>query len=170
LQDRDTIFYSIIYSLNTQKLNQGTALMLPGDLIQEIYIVEQGIVEVVITVGGKETVIERLFRGSVINYKNAFLNAKSQVTLRFATEAVIKTLNLKNLNNIQTKNSQLNKAIQRFQLKITRLPIAPLDYILALPKKVYTTLIDRTREKMLFGKQDLLMDSLQEKKDYYKKY
>ena len=40
--------------------------------IDSIYIVEQGIVEVVVTIGGKETVIERLFRGSVINYKNAF--------------------------------------------------------------------------------------------------
>jgi len=45
-------------------------------------------------------------------------------------------------------------------MKIARLPVAPLDYILALPKKVYSMLIDRTREKMLFGKQDDLMKAL----------
>ena len=171
LQDRDTIFYSIIYSLDTQKMNAGHFWMRPGDEIDSIYIIEAGIVDVIITIGGKETVIERLFRGSVINYKNAFTpNSTSLVTLRFAMESVIKELKLSDLKNIQNKNPELNKAIQRFQMKIARLPIAPLDYILALPKKVYSMLIDRTREKMLFGKQDDLMKALQEQKDYYKKY
>jgi len=38
------VFYSIIYSLGTQKMNQGSILMHPGDNIEEIYIVERGIV------------------------------------------------------------------------------------------------------------------------------
>jgi len=94
LQDRDTVFYSIIYSLDTQKLNQGSILMHFGDNVEEIYIIEQGIVEVVTQIGGKEIVVERLFRGSVINYKNLFLQTKSQVMLRFASESVVKTLSL----------------------------------------------------------------------------
>ena len=152
-------------------MNAGHFWMRPGDMIDSIYIIEAGIVDVIITIGGKETVIERLFRGSVINYKNAFTpNATSRVTLRFAMESVIKELKLSDLKKIQEKNVELNKAIQRFQMKIARLPVAPLDYILALPKKVYSMLIERTREKMLFGKQDDLMKALQEQKDYYKKY
>lgn len=106
--------------------------------------------------------IERLFRGSVINYKNAFLGAESQVTLKFAAESVIKTLHIKKLTKIQTKNSELKKSIKKFILKVERLAHTPLDYILALPKKVYKTLIERTREKMLYGKQDDLMGKLQE--------
>ena len=46
----------------------------------------------------------------------------------------------------------------------------PLDYILALPKKVYRELIKRTREKLLFDKQDMLMEKLEEKKKYHKKH
>ena len=43
-----------------------------GDDLSDIYILEQGIVEVFLTVNGKDIVLERLFRGSVINYKNIF--------------------------------------------------------------------------------------------------
>ena len=53
---------------------------------------------------------------------------------------------------------------------MARIPIAPLDYILVLPKKVYTMLIERTREKMLFSKQESLMHELQLEKQKYKKY
>ena len=136
--------------------------MRPGDRINSIYIVEQGIVEVVVTIGGKETVIERLFRGSVINYKNAFRkkyissgekkDCESQVTLRFAAESVIKTLYFDKLDRIQRKDRELRKSVHKFNLRMAHVPDSPLDYILSLPKKVYTTLLDRTREKMLFEK------------------
>ena len=77
LNDRDTIFYEIIYSLDTRKLNSGQVLMHKGDHIEDIYIVEQGIVEIVTNLCGREIVIERLFRGSVINYKNVFMQTTS---------------------------------------------------------------------------------------------
>ena len=51
-----------------------------------------------------------------------------------------------------------------------KLPAAPLDYILMLPKKVFAKMIDRTREKMLFSKQRILMDELELKKKDFKKY
>jgi len=72
LQDRDTIFYEIIYSLDTRKIQSGTVLMNQGNPISDIYIVEHGIVEVIGQISGREIVLERLFRGSVINYKNVF--------------------------------------------------------------------------------------------------
>ena len=50
------------------------------------------------------------------------------------------------------------------------MPAAPLDYILMLPKKVFAKMIDRTREKMLFSKQRILMDELELKKKDFKKY
>ena len=40
LQDTDTIFYSIIYSLDTVKKNQGDILIKEGDEINQIFIVE----------------------------------------------------------------------------------------------------------------------------------
>ena len=46
----------------------------------------------------------------------------------------------------------------------------PLDYILFLPKKVYRMLIKCTREKLLFDKQDALMEKLEEEKKYFRKH
>jgi hypothetical protein len=80
--------------------------------------------------------------------------------LRFAAESVIKILSLARLTEIRNRDQELKNAVQKFQLKVAKLPVAPLDYILVLPKKVYTQLIEKTREKMLFGKQDQLMESL----------
>ena len=131
-------------------------LMNVGDDLSDIYILEQGIVEVFLTVNGKDIVLERLFRGSVINYKNIFSqdgdDHKSKVNMRIAQEAVIKLLSKKDIEIIRGKNKELNRAIEKFEVKITRLPACPLDYIVMLPKKVYNKLIERTREKMLFSK------------------
>lgn len=46
--------------------------MKEGDKITDIQIIETGIVEIFIKIGDKDVVIERLFKGSVINYKNVF--------------------------------------------------------------------------------------------------
>ena len=131
---------------------------------------EHGIVEIYINMNGQEVVLERLFRGSVINYKNIFSKSTAKMNLRFAAESVVKSLSLSNIKKIRKHDNQIHKAIQKYVLKVSRIPAAPLDYILVLPKKVNAQLIDRTRERMLFDKQDELMESLQEKKDYHKKY
>ena len=72
LKDTETIFYEVIFSCVTSKENQGYTLIKKGDKINDIYIVEQGIVEVSILVSGKPVILERLFRGSVINFKTIF--------------------------------------------------------------------------------------------------
>ena len=75
LKDTDTIFYEVIFKCVTFKRNQGDTLIKKGDDINNIYIVEQGIVEVSIMISGKPIVLERLFRGSVINFKTIFREA-----------------------------------------------------------------------------------------------
>ena len=84
LKDTDTIFYEIIFSCVTFKGNKNDTLIKKGEKIDNIYIVEQGIVEVSILISGKQVVLERLFRGSVINFKTIFSDYKSQVTMTFA--------------------------------------------------------------------------------------
>ena len=42
--------------------------------------------------------------------------------------------------------------------------------MLFLPKKVYRELIKRTREKLLFDKQDVLMEKLEEAKKHHRKH
>lgn len=116
LQDTDTIFYDIIYKLKTEKNNAGTELLGQTPVVDEItkkvrlvtdiIIIESGQVEIFMNVDGKQVVLERLFRGSVINYKSIFLNKElpREIGLRFSCESVIKKLSSDDLKMISKKN------------------------------------------------------------------
>ena len=86
-------------------------LIKEGDPITDIQIIEQGIVEIFIKIGDKDVVIERLFKGSVINYKNVFVTTTAQVNMRCATETIIKSLSFSDLKKIRKNNPKLNKII-----------------------------------------------------------
>ena len=158
LQDTDSVLYEIIYAMTPVKMNAGDSLINQNDPVEQIYIIEKGIVEIYLKMGSKEVVLERLFKGSVINYKTVFTETTCQVNMRFATEGVVKMLPLDQdapngcIRSICKKHKRLNKIVQKFELKVSKMTPAPLDYILALPKKVSRKLIERTREKLLFGK------------------
>ena len=169
LQDTDTVFYDVIYKMKTVEPQKGPYKEI-DDPIMEIYILEHGIAEIYLTINGKDIVLERLFRGSVINYKSIFQkNVKFQVNLRFVSDAVVKILEWRDLEELR-KLKTLDKEIKKFEIKVNRIKSGPLDYILSLPKKVYRELIERTREKLLFDKQDVLMERLEEEKKHYKKH
>ena len=92
LQDTDTVFYDVIYKMKTVEPAKGPYKEI-GDLINQIYILEHGIAEIYLNINGKDVVLERLFRGSVINYKSIFRRTERfQVNLRFVSEAVVKIL------------------------------------------------------------------------------
>ena len=91
------------------------------------------------------------------------------MNLRFVSDAVIKILDFDDIEELR-KKALLEKPIKKFEIKMSRIKPGPLDYILALPKKVYNELLKRTREKLLFDKQDVLMEKLEEEKRYHKKH
>ena len=72
LQDTDSVLYEIIYAMTPVKMNAGDSLINQNDPVDQIYIIEKGIVEIYLKMGSKEVVLERLFKGSVINYKTVF--------------------------------------------------------------------------------------------------
>lgn len=94
---------------------------------------------------------------------------KFQVNLRFICDAVVKIMSWDDLLELR-KFEILERPIRKFEFKMARFTPGPLDYILALPKKVYSELLRRNREKLLFDKQDVLMEKLEEEKRYHKKH
>ena len=81
----------------------------------------------------------------------------------------MKILDFNDLEELR-KKPLLERSIKKFEAKMSRIEPGPLDYILALPKKVYNELLKRTREKLLFDKQDVLMEKLEEEKRHFKKH
>jgi len=58
---------------------------------------ESGIIEVYTEFEGSEFVIERLFKGSIVNYRTFFMEEKGVVNLRFAMPSVLKALSKKKM-------------------------------------------------------------------------
>ena len=101
LQDTDTVFYDVIYKMKTIEPPKGPYKEI-DDRINEIYILEHGIAEIYLNINGKDIVLERLFRGSIINYKSIFMsNKKFQVNLRFVSDAVVKILEWNDLVDLR---------------------------------------------------------------------
>ena len=66
-------------------------------------------IEVSTTFEGHEFVIDRLFRGSVINYRTFFMEEGAAVTLKFGKASVLQVLPYEVLKRINEKHSDLNK-------------------------------------------------------------
>ena len=90
--------------------------------------------------------IERLYRGSVINYHTFFQkDYNGEVYLRFSQKSILKILTLEKMKSICNQFPTLKKTFENFQLLTARLDkTLPLDYIMALPNKVKTKLYEKT--------------------------
>ena len=105
----------------------------------------------------KEFVIERLFKGSIVNYRTFFMEERGSVNLRFAAPSVLKVLSKEKMNVITERHPHLGTVFNKYKLKIVKDSKAiPLDYVMALPKKITDQLIKDTRKKLLSGRQEEL--------------
>ena len=116
----------------------------------------------------KEFVIERLFKGSIVNYRTFFMEERGSVNLRFAAPSVLKVLSKEKMNVITERHPHLGTVFNKYKLKIVKDSKAiPLDYVMALPKKITDQLIKDTRKKLLSGRQDELRQRVTDLKSQY---
>ena len=131
---------------------------------------QSGVIEVYTEFENKEFVIERLFKGSIINYRTFFMEEQGFVSLRFAAPSVLKVLSDKKMTQIAERHPSLNTIFSKYKLKIIRNQKAlPLDYVMALPKKITDQLIKDTRKKLLSERQDQFQQRLFEIKENYRR-
>lgn len=81
--------HDIMYSLEVKKFNKGDILQKPGDNATVLYFIQDGVVEILTeTEGGHEFVLEKLFRGSIINYRTFFMEDDGKVFYRFGRNTI----------------------------------------------------------------------------------
>ena len=107
LGDNDSTLYDIIYSFKTLKHCAGDILVSQGDKSTQLFFLEKGIIEVYITLDQRDFVLERLFRGSILNYRTFFFDETAEVNMRFVTDSVLKVLSKNRLDKIVTTNDVL---------------------------------------------------------------
>ena len=124
-----------------------------GDDASELYFLQSGIIEVYTEFEGKEFVIERLFRGSIINYRTFFMEEFGVTFMRFATASVLKALHKDKMEELCGKYPRtLGKVFNQYKLKIIKENKSiPLDYVMKLPKKITRKIQKATRKKLAFG-------------------
>lgn len=154
LNNLDTeCMYDIIYSLTTKKKNKGDILQKRGADADELYFLQSGIIEVYTQFEGKEFVIERLFRGSIINYRTFFMEDRAICELRFAANSILKALKKERMEEICAKYPRsLGKTFSHYKLKIIKEQKSiPLDYVMVLPSRITSKIKHATRKKLIRG-------------------
>ena len=123
-------------------MQKGEILQRVGADAEELFFLESGIIEVYTEFEEREFILERLFKGSIINYRTFFMMDKGSVNLRFGNASVLKALHKKKMDSLCEKYDQLNQIFNRYKLKIIQSGRSiPLDYVMALPKKITDQLI-----------------------------
>jgi hypothetical protein len=99
---------------------------------------------------GEEFVIERLFRGSVINYRTFFLETPGLVFLRFVEDSIIMEMPFPVLEKILKKHPVLDKTFNQFKLTFVKSGRnIPLDYIMELPKKIFNKIRENAKKRLI---------------------
>lgn len=84
---------------------------------------------------GQEFIIEKLFRGSIINYRTFFMEDDGKVYYRFGKSSICAVLDHEKLLGILPKHPVLRKKFVNFKTQtIISDKVYPLDYIMSLPK------------------------------------
>lgn len=113
------------------------------DLVDKVFIVEHGHLEVFIEVDGNDFILERLKQGSVLNPYNIFLEDRMYPNVRAYGPTKLKYIGVKDINDLMIEDPLLEKEILVFQNKLFRIPWKiNLDYIIS-------TIGDHEKEKTL---------------------
>jgi len=141
------ILNKLAYTTPIREYDPGQLIFKPGDPMNTIQMIEEGIVEIFIYFEGFKFVLDRLYAGSVINYRNLFLDDEpTQVYAQCLRQSYIIELeesyllatideyveNMKN-NNIAMEDDP-RKRLQKYQINVMKEQRGyPLDYIVGIP-------------------------------------
>ena len=128
--------HDIIYNLKGEKFKQGDILLSPGDIITRLYLLQDGVIEVYIQGENHEFVLEKLFRGSIINHRTFFTENSTDVNYRFARSSICFAITHEKLMEILQRHKELEKSFKLYKQKmIVQNKHFPIDVIVSVPKK-----------------------------------
>jgi len=107
--------HDIIYNLQGQKYLKGEILQDAGDNAVNLFLLQDGVIEIVINSDGTEFVVEKLFRGSIINYRNFFLEEKGEVQYRFGRNSICYLMSIHKLMEILPRHKELRRKYFTFK-------------------------------------------------------
>jgi CRP-like cAMP-binding protein len=105
------MIHTLIYTLKSQQLEEGSMVLKIGDEIDRIIFVERGQIEVYTEFEGNEFVIDRLGPGAVINPGSFWLGDLMTVNMRCGMFTAIYSLSKEDVDLIRLDNPEFNKKL-----------------------------------------------------------
>ena len=103
--------HDIFYRLVPQTYEQGQLIMKENSNANSLMFVECGLIEVYTEFEGNEFVIEKLYSGSVINFRAFFMEDLNYVNMRAVELTRILELNHNTMEKIKNDNANFNKKV-----------------------------------------------------------
>lgn len=105
-----------MYNLEVKKFIGGYIFQKPGDDATEMYFLTDGVIEIYTENDeGHEIILEKLFRGSIINYRTFFLKYDGKVFYRFGRDSICSLLSYDKLLQVMPRHKDLLKVFTKFK-------------------------------------------------------
>ena len=103
------IFYDLIFKLVPVNYERGQMILKQFSYANSLMFVEYGVVEVYTQFEGNEFIIEKLYSGSVINYRSFFMQDLMHVNIRCTENCQLLELRQDELKNIMELHEELGR-------------------------------------------------------------
>jgi len=106
-----------------------------GETATTLYFLQNGVIEVFIDCENYEFILEKLFKGAIINYRTFFNENTTEVCYRFARSSICFAIPYDKLMEILQRHKELERQLHLYKQKMmVQGKTFPLDYIVNRPK------------------------------------
>lgn len=124
-----------IYNLEPRILQKNTTLFKPDENADKLTFIMDGVVELYTAFEDQtEFVLERLYGGSVLNYRTFFMEDLQAIYGRCATQTSLLEITITRFNQVMQPHDELKRRFLSYQFQVLKKQKTyPLDYILEMP-------------------------------------
>ena len=124
------LFHKILFSFAPRFIEIGNLLLKEGDKVESIFIVQSGTLEIYASFEGNEFIIEKLHRGSVLNYRVIFNGDEMHAGVRATQNTHLLELSAAKLTEIRESDKIYGQKVTMWENQLLRSGrTTPLDYM-----------------------------------------
>jgi CRP-like cAMP-binding protein len=118
---KDDAMHDLMYAFSLRHWQEGEIIFTPGSETKTLYFIMNGVVEIYCEFEGHVFIIENLYSGSIINYRNWFIDEHNMVSARFQGTGILLELNINTFNKVAAHHkAELEDKFLRYQNKIAK--------------------------------------------------
>lgn len=100
-----------MFNFIQETFDKGDFLFKDQERSNTLFVVKNGILEIISKIEGFQLVIERLYRGSVVNHRSFLIADKSDISAKCAQTMTVFYMTYDTIKKIRMKSSKLNLEI-----------------------------------------------------------